>query len=48
MTGELGSPLTIILATGVVGYLLYKAAAKLILDPRRDDHMDDVATHGQP
>ncbi len=46
MTWESGLPLLVILATVVVGCLLYLSARKLVFDPRRDDHMDDGAAHG--
>lgn len=46
MTRELALPLSIIMATSVVGCLLYFSARKLVFEPRRDDQMDDEAAHG--
>jgi hypothetical protein len=46
MTRELALPHLIVLATGVVGFLLYISARSLVFDPRPDDHKNDGAAHG--
>ncbi len=37
-------PLLIMLATGIVGLLIFYCARKLMFDPRAADHTDDTAT----
>ena len=41
MEWELGLPLLVMLATGIVMALIYVAAKNLLFRPRHSDHTDD-------
>ncbi|MDP7343736.1 MAG: hypothetical protein QGI52_08070 [Alphaproteobacteria bacterium] len=46
MAWDLALPLLIMLATAIVGVLIYFSARKLMFDPRAEDGTDSVAGDG--